>query len=91
MARGTGSKRPTTSGAKPQPATNRILNGHPRIGPARSVGKGDVDTTFGVNIPIPSGNPIAQRSGTIATGKPRVATGSAPVRQNKYRGGSNND
>src|SRR5437868_13672821 len=77
----TGKTRPTNSGEKPKPASNRIVNHHPRFPQyPRSVGKDDVDVTFGVNIPVPPSNPISGRSNSIATQKPRVVTGSVQVK-----------
>jgi len=92
MPKKTNQHMPVNSQPKPKPATNRILNHHPRLPQyPRSVGRGDVDITTGVNIPIPSGNPISPRSNSIATDKPRVSSGSIASRPNKYRRDGSSD
>lgn len=95
MAKGSGrSSRPTTnSTAQPKPVSNRVLNKHPSLQQfPRSKGSGDVDVTFGVNIPFRSGgSPISPRSGSTAITKPSIASGGVPSSTNKYRRDGSSD
>jgi hypothetical protein len=94
MAKNSGSgSRPTSNGqAQPKVVSNRIINKHPRLPQfPRSVGKDDVDVTFGVNITTPTSSKISPRSNSPANQPARPSSGSVVTRINKMRRNDDSD